>query len=218
MKYIKEHPRHYNNLEIEAKLGRFEFKGNAVKNFEKINEIFILPDFSHNPNHENKFNFVAGVLPKDFYLIWAALEKESKLNGANIEYIKPIIYKDTTYSGNKRKSQEFHDGKLVKEEIIRKENKKHINVRNEGYDFRITCSEEMPTDIDEENDKMENIREKYRNREKKIQNKNIIKKEYERNKERQKLNEKIINKSMEEPYKGFFKESIRNKYKRKKFN
>ena len=162
MQYIKEHPRHYNNLEIEAKLGRFEFKGSAVKNFEKINEIFILPDFSHNPNHENKFNFVAGVLPKDFYLIWAALEKESKLNGANIEYIKPIIYKDTTYSGNKRKSQEFHDGKLVKEEIIRKENKKHINVRNEGYDFRITCSEEMPTDIDEENDKMENIREKYR--------------------------------------------------------
>ena len=71
---------------------------------------------------------------------------------------------------------------------------------------------------DEKNFSFNNIREKYRNREKKSQNKNIIKKEYERNKERQKLNEKIINKSMEEPYKGFFKESIRNKYKRKKFN
>ena len=160
MQYIKEHPRHYNNLEIEAKLGRFEFKGSAIKNFESINEIFIIPDLNHFPN--SKFNFKAGIMPRDFFLIWSALEKESKLNGANIECIKPIIYKDTSYSSNKRKSQIFQDGKIVKEEIIRKENKKHINVRNEGFDFRITCSEEMPTDIDEENDIIENVRDKYR--------------------------------------------------------
>ena len=162
MQYIKEHPRNYENLEIEAKLGRFEFKGDYVKNFERINEIFVIPDSVHTPHPQNKFNFVAGLLPRNFYLIWSALEKESKLIGANIECIKPIICKDSFYTGNKRKSQTFQNGKLIKEEIIRKENKKHINVRNNGFDFRITCSEEMPTDIDEEKDKIENVRDKYR--------------------------------------------------------
>jgi hypothetical protein len=162
MQYIKEHPRNYENLEIEAKLGRFEFKGDYVRNFEKINEIFVIPDSIHTPNPQNKFNFVAGILPRNFFLMWSALEKESKLNGANIDCIKPIIFKDSVYTGNKRKSQIFQDGKLIKEEIIRKENKKHINVRNNGFDFRITCSEEMPTDIDEESDQIENVRDKYR--------------------------------------------------------
>ena len=32
------------------------------------------------------------------------------------------------------------------------------------------------------------------------------------------MNDKLKNKSMDEPYKGLFKESIRNKYKKKKFN
>ena len=56
MQYIKEHPRNYENLEIEAKLGRFEFKGDYVKNFERINEIFVIPDSVHTPHPQNKFN------------------------------------------------------------------------------------------------------------------------------------------------------------------
>ena len=32
------------------------------------------------------------------------------------------------------------------------------------------------------------------------------------------MNYKGINKSMDEPYKGYIKESIRNKYKKKKIN
>ena len=156
MQYIKDNPKNYENLEIEAKLGKFEFKGEAVRNFERINEKFIIPDLPYSKNSQNQFNFVAGVAPRNFFLIWSALEKESKLNGANIDCIKPMIYKDFLYTGNKRKSQVFQDGKLIKEEIIRKENKKHINVRNSGFDFRITCSEEMPTDINEELDKIEN--------------------------------------------------------------
>ena len=163
MQYIKEYPNNYENLEIEAKLGRFEFKGDFVSNFEKINEIFIIPDKDQLvPSPKNKFNFVSGVSPRDFFLIWQALENESKLNGANIECIKPILFKDFIYTNNKRKSQIFQDGKLIKEEIIRKENKKHINVRNLGSDFRITCSEEMPTDVNEEKDNLENKRDKYR--------------------------------------------------------
>ena len=162
MKYINEHPKNYEYLEIEAKLGHFEFKGEAVKNLAFISEIFVIPDSIKVPHSNNKFQFVAGLNPADFFLINSALEKESKLRGANITSIKPMIFKDTIYTGNKRKSEIFQDGKLIKEEIIRKENKHHINVRNNGYDFRITCSEEMPTDIDELNDKIENVREKYR--------------------------------------------------------
>ena len=163
MKYIKDYPKNYENLEIEAKLGRFEFTGASMKNFEKINEIFVIPDNIETHFSVNKYNFVSGVSPRNFFLIWNALEKEAKLNGANIECIKPIIYKDTIYKGNKRKSEIFQNGKLIKEEIIRKENKEHINVRNNGFDFRITCSKEMPTDIDQNEEKnVENVREKYR--------------------------------------------------------
>ena len=160
MNYIKKYQKNYKNLEIEAKLGRFEFEGEFMKNLEKINEIFVIPDNIKKTFNE-KFNFVTGVYPRNFFLIWSALEKEARLIGANIECIKPIIYKDILYKGNKRKSIIFRDGKLI-EEVIRKEDKENINVRNNGFDFRITCSKEMPTEIDEKKDLLENIREKYR--------------------------------------------------------
>ena len=166
MQYIKRYPNNYENLEIEAKLGRFEFKGEAMKNFEKINDIFIIPDSIRTQDHKNKYNFISGVCARNFYLIWSALEKESKLKGSNITCIKPMFFRDTIYSGNyngnKRKSEIFKNGEKIKEETIRKENKEHINVRNNGCDFRITCSKEMPTEIDEKRDKLENVREKYR--------------------------------------------------------
>ena len=60
-----------------------------------------------------------------------------------------------------------------------------------------------------------NLREKYKNKEKENINK---RNENERNKLLQRMNDKLKNKSMDEPYKGLFKESIRNKYKKKKFN
>ena len=166
MQYIKEHPNNYENLEIEAKLGRFDFHGDGVKTLEKINETFIIPESIKSSNLNNKFIFNAGIHQKDFFLIWSALDKESKLNGSNIECIKPQTYKDTIYNTiyktDKRRSLIYQDGELIKEEVIRKENKKHINVRNGGYDFRITCSEEIPTDIDEEKDTIDKERNKFR--------------------------------------------------------
>ena len=162
IQYIREHPNNYGCLEIEAKLGRFDFKGDSVKCLEKIDETFIIPDNLKSSNQNTKFTFNAGIIPKDFYLIWSALDKESKLNGSNIKCIKPQTYKDTLYNTNKRKSEIYLDGQKIKEETIRKENKKHINVRNLGYDFRITCSEEMETDIDEKNDIKESERDKFR--------------------------------------------------------
>ena len=162
IQYIKDHPNNYECLEIEAKLGRFEFKGDAVKCLERINETFIIPDNLKTSNPNSKYFFNAGIIPKDFYLIWSALDKESKLNGANIECIKPQTYKDILYNTNKRQSAIYLDGQKIKEETIRKENKMNINVRNFGYDFRITCSEEMETEIDEKNDVKESERDKFR--------------------------------------------------------
>ena len=162
VQYIKEHPQHYEDLEIEAKLGKFEFKGDHVKVLDKINETFIIHDNIKTSNPNTKFIFNAGILSKDFYLIWSALDKESKLNGANIECIKPQTYKDIIYSTNKRQSSIYLDGNKIKEEIIRKENKKNINVRNGGNDFRITCSEEIKTEIDEKKDFKTSERDKFR--------------------------------------------------------
>ena len=162
MEYIYQNPKSYENLEIEAKLGRFEFKGDSVRAFEKINEIFIIPESIKPSNHLNKYQFNAGIPQKDFFLIWSALDKESKLIGSNINSFKPQIYQDVIYNTNKRRSLMFEDGQAIKEEIIRKENKKHINVRNGGYDFRITCSEEKPTEIDENEDVKTNERDKFR--------------------------------------------------------
>ena len=62
-----------------------------------------------------------------------------------------------------------------------------------------------------------NLREKYKNKEKEKENINE-RNENEKNKLLQRMNDKLKNKSMDEPYKGLFKESIRNKYKKKKFN
>ena len=165
MQYIRDHPNNYGNLEIEAKLGRFDFKGEGLKVLEKIKETFIIPE-SIKSTPTNKFIFNAGIPQKDFFLIWSALDKESKLNGSQIECIKPQTYKDeiynTIYKTNKRRTFIYQDGQLIKEEIIRKENKKNINVRNGGYDFRITCSEEMPTEIDKDNDTLDKERDKFR--------------------------------------------------------
>lgn len=162
MKYIKEHPNNYDKLEIEAKLGHFEFKGEGVKVLEKITETFIIPESIKTSSMSNKYVFNAGILQKNFFLIWSALDNESKLTESNIECKPPETYKDTLYNTNKRHSILYHDGSPIKEEIIRKENKKNINVRNRGYDFRITCSEEMPTEIDEKVDIIDNVRDKFR--------------------------------------------------------
>ena len=162
MDYIHQNPNSYENLEIEAKLGRFEFKGDSVKAFEKINEIFIIPESIKPSNPCNKYLFNAGILQKDFFLIWSALDKESKLIGSNINSIKPQIYQDIIYNTNKRRSLMIEDGQPIREEIIRKENKKNINIRNSGYDFRITCSEEKPTEIDDNQDIKVNERDKFR--------------------------------------------------------
>ena len=145
-------------------------------------------------------------------------EKEKRKSETSKEIIKIIAKTITDYKTNKthnenelkkrpknpiRNYQTFITNRSLNKEINFKYNESLIKRNNDTSN--------------EKNYSFNNIREKYSNREKKNENKRIKINEYERNKGKQKLNEKIINKSMEEPYKGFFKESIRNKYKRKKF-
>ena len=94
--------------------------------------------------------------------------------------------------------QSFASNRSINREI--KSNQKLVIKRNSDSSER-------------KNYTFDNIREKYKNKEKEK-----IKKIDEKNKLIQKMNYKGINKSMDEPYKGYIKESIRNKYKKKKIN
>ena len=157
----KTQPNYYDNLEIEAKLGHYEFKGNKIIGYHFINEPFRIPDFIKSPT-EYGFNFKSGISPDHFYLIWSAVDQEAKNPSAGIIPLGTFTYKETHYKSGKRRSCEYRDGKLVGEAIIRKEEKRNFNIRNCGNDFRITCSKEMPTDILEGEDIVEMERNKFR--------------------------------------------------------
>ena len=151
--------------EIESKFGNFSFF-NAYENFSLIAEPFIIPSFSSN---KQPFRFNIGVENKFFYLIYNALYQEEKVNGSNIQRKGPFFYDEFLYRSGKRVSYIYKGGAVTnggKPDIIKKEGKEHINVRNGGLDFRITCSKEVKSALssEEENDKrsIETTRKKYR--------------------------------------------------------
>ncbi len=83
-------------LEIEAKLGKFIFKGNSVLGYEFIKEIFRIPiwdtrEFSY------KYDFISGLDEERFFLIWNFVEKESDNPNSCIKNIKHNNYKETFY-------------------------------------------------------------------------------------------------------------------------
>ena len=87
MQYIYPHPDNYEYLEIEAKLGRFEFKGDGVKVLEKINEIFIIPERVKPSIPNNKFIFNAGISQKNFFNFECIRQRKS------VACLKYPIYK-----------------------------------------------------------------------------------------------------------------------------
>ena len=133
---------YYRNIEIESKLGIFNFIGEKAKVYSFINETFRIPDIKSN---QFKSEFRAGISPSNFYSIWNAIERECNNRNSGIRRIEPIVIKDTFYENNIRVSKFYQRGDLIKEVTIKKENKVHFNVRNYGNDFRITCSKEMDT-------------------------------------------------------------------------
>ena len=157
--YIKNNENYCDNLEIESKFGIFKFLGIEVRQLSKIEETFLIPEDI--PKHsDTKYQFNAGLRPDKFYLIWDAVEKESKIKNSKIEFLGTFTIKDIMYKSNKRESIFLENGKEIKRETITKEDKKNINVRNFGNDFRITCSKEMPTDVIDKEEK-DSIREKF---------------------------------------------------------
>lgn len=157
IQYIRGNPGNYQNLEIEAKFGVFNFTGD-IKEYSRIGETFIIPDFPGKGNIDHQFK--AGISPRKFYLIWGAVDTESKLIGSNIDFLGAITINETHYKNNKRRGIIYEGDSAVKEEIIRKENKKNINIRNFGNDFRITCCKEMPTEVVESDEQEQQTQRK----------------------------------------------------------
>jgi hypothetical protein len=147
-------------LEIEAKLGKFIFKGNSILGYEFIKEIFQIPiwdprEFSY------KYDFVSGLEEEKFFLIWHFVDKESDNPQSSIKKIPPKNYKEIHYKSGKRKSQLIENNNVIREDIIKKEKKIHFNIRNNGMDFRITSCIEKKTDINDSDEYSIN-RDKFR--------------------------------------------------------
>ena len=151
-------PIYYRNIEIESKLGYFEFLGEKSKVFSLINETFKLPDIK---SKDFLYNFKATISPSNFFAIWNAIERESYIKNSGIIRIEPLNIVDKINYDGIRLSKIYKEGEFIKKEIIKKEDKVNFNVRNYGNDFRITCSKEIETDFNE-NESFRLTRDKFR--------------------------------------------------------
>ncbi len=151
-------PIYYRNIEIESKLGYFEFLGEKSKVFSLINETFKLPEIK---SKDFLYNFKATISPSNFFAIWNAIERESYIKNSGIIRIEPLNIVDKINYDGIRLSKIYKEGEFIKKEIIKKEDKVNFNVRNYGNDFRITCSKEIETDFNE-NESFRLTRDKFR--------------------------------------------------------
>jgi len=154
----------WDNLEIEAKLGKYDFKGDFIYLMQYIREPFKIPVFERNPSigYNYTYDFVPGLDESHFYSIWYFVDRESERPGSDIIKLEPINIKETNYKSGARLGVYYKNGQPIKEEIIKKENKMHINIRDNGNDFRITsCKETSLSEIFYE-DVPTNFREKFR--------------------------------------------------------
>lgn len=149
-----------NELEIEAKLGKFLFKGNSVLGYEYIKETFKIPAWDPRES-AFKYDFLSGLDEERFFLIWHFVEKESDNPQSNIKKLQPKNYRETHYKSGKRKSQIIENNQIMHEEVIKKEKKMHFNIRNNGMDFRMTSCLENKSEINE-NDEISMNRDKFR--------------------------------------------------------
>jgi hypothetical protein len=144
--YINTNPTYYPNLEIEAKLGKFNFIGEYVHCMEYIKETFQIPNYDGRDS-KRKIEFKSGLDESQFYTIWYYVDKEAHIPNSEITKCEPLNIKDVFYQSKKRKSLIYKNNTLVMEEVIRKEDKVNHNIRDGGNDFRITICKEMKTDI-----------------------------------------------------------------------
>lgn len=154
----------WSNIEIEAKLGFFDFKGAYVRCYQSLNDIFKLPIIDRASQHYQhyKYDFNAGVKENQFYSLWYFVDKECFFKDSEIIKLEPVNYKETHYQSGIRRSIMYQNGMAIKEDYIHKKDKRHINIRNRGNDFRITaCMEEKQQGIMSDDIPL-NYREKFR--------------------------------------------------------
>jgi hypothetical protein len=148
---MKINPSEYNQIEIEAKLGTFDFKGSCLHGFKDIKDTFKLPLYNKSDRNYNyfKYDFKPGLDEDTFMTMLYLVKEESKRKGSDILPIEPIYYKEIHYQSGIRKSTIYKNGTKVSEELILKKKKHHINIRNFGKDFRISsCLEEKQSKVD----------------------------------------------------------------------
>jgi len=133
-------------LEIEVKLGFFSFEGHC-KLYSYLEDFIKLPKIENDQN--NNFQFNSYVSEGQFYSLWSMIEEECKYN-QEILKIEPINSKEIIYQSGKRKSTITTKNGNPKIEIIIKQDKYNINIRNNKNDMRISICKEFITDITSE--------------------------------------------------------------------
>jgi hypothetical protein len=164
-KYIlNTNPSQYSSLEVEAKLGLFDFKGSCVTALKDIKDPFKLPLYNKaDKNYSHfKYDFNSGLSENQFYTLWFFVNEECEKKGSDIIPIEPINYKETHFKSGIRRSIAYKNNQIIKEELIVKKDKHHINIRNMGKDFRITSCIEAKQSVIDYDDVPINYREKFR--------------------------------------------------------
>jgi hypothetical protein len=133
----------------------------------EIKEPFRIPNFhmaDRNINYLYKYDFISGLDEKQFYSIWYFIDKESERSGSDIIKLEPVNIKEVHYRSGIRKGFHYKNGVEIKRELIKKEDKMHINIKDGGNDFRITsCKENEFTESDiPYDDSPTTAREKFR--------------------------------------------------------
>lgn len=164
-KYIlNTNPSQYSSLEIEAKLGVFDFKGSCVSALKDVKDPFKLPLYNKaDKNYSHfKYDFNSGLSENQFYALWFFVNEECERKGSDIIPIEPVNYKETHFKSGIRRSIAYRNNQVIKEELIIKKDKHHVNIRNTGKDFRITSCVEAKQSVIDYDDVHINYREKFR--------------------------------------------------------
>ena len=156
--YHKTDKSQHNLLELEIKLGTFKFCG-VFQAFNYVQDVFKLPAVIN--NEVNNINFESKIGENDFYSLLYYMDNECEKN-PEIKKLDPELYNETIYSSGKRKSEVINlRTQERRKNVISKDEKHHVQLRNNGADFRITIAKEFPTEIIEM-DKPNLFRDKFR--------------------------------------------------------
>ena len=120
--YISMYESELENIEIEAKLGHFDFRGSNILGFRDITDTFKIPyyDKIHKDYHKYQYMFNSGLNENQFFMLWYFIGKESEKNSSEINILTPANYKETIHKSGSRRSIAFEKGIMKSDVIINK--------------------------------------------------------------------------------------------------